>query len=82
MRALAGLVLSRMAADQRWSRSGVSVERPQRASARTNDGDAVKARRILGWPGQRCRLPAVTVACRVEGRSGRSPSAPIRGTEK
>jgi len=26
LRALAGLVLSRMAADQRWSRSGVSVE--------------------------------------------------------
>jgi hypothetical protein len=27
------------------------VERPQRASARTNDVEARKARRILGWPG-------------------------------
>jgi hypothetical protein len=29
------------------------VERPQRASARTNDVDARKVRRILGWPGSK-----------------------------
>ena len=30
-------------------RGGVNVERPQRASARTNDVDARKDRRTLGW---------------------------------
>ena len=38
------------------------MERPERASARTNDGDAVKARRILGWPGQRCSISASSAA--------------------
>ncbi len=61
-----------MAADQRRSPRGVNVSAPAARSARTNDVEAVKARRILGWPGEPCQRRAVTAA----GRRGDSPSLP------
>ena len=33
------------------SAAAVNVQRPQRVGARTNDVEACKARRRLGWPG-------------------------------
>jgi hypothetical protein len=58
-----------MGASQRRCRRGVNVERPQRASARTNDVEARKARDTIGWPwGERCHAGRLQALCRISDR--------------